>query len=417
MSAYLTLRASPAGEVAAVVGLRLLAGIADGPGLVEHRRTWPSPRPLDASQLLALLDAVPVPGRGGGGFPFAHKVRAAVEAGRRRAVVVNAGEGEPASAKDSALLVAAPHLVLDGAEAVARALGVDVVQIVVGHDRPAARLAVEVALDERAGAQVEFELEIARTPFIGGQSSAVLELLEGRENLPVTTSSPAARRGLGGRPTVLSNAETFAQVATLLALGPAGYAELGLPGEPGTTLLTVAGDSPNGVVLEVPFGVDLGLVVEYCGYDPDAAVLLGGYHGTWLPAGRARGLALSRRGLAAAGLTLGAGVVLPLDASTCPVEVTAALTGYLAGMTAGRCGPCLNGLPALAEAVAALAAGGGRRASRRAGELTALLRGRGACAHPDGTVRLVASLLDAFPEEVRAHELSGCSLRPAVLTR
>ena len=99
------------------------------------------------------------------------------------------------------------------------------------------------------------------------------------------------------------------------------------------------------------------------------------------------------------------------------MEVTAALTGYLAGMTAGRCGPCLNGLPALAEAVAALAAGGPAGDQPAAGELTALLRGRGACAHPDGTVRLVASLLDAFPEEVRTHELGGCSLRPAVLTR
>ena len=124
MSGYLTLRASPAGEVAAVVGPRLLAGIVAGPGLYEHRSVWPAPRTFDAAQLLAVLDAVPLHGRGGAGFPFARKLRTAVSSGKRRSVVVNAGEGEPASAKDSVLLVAAPHLVLDGAEAVARALGV-----------------------------------------------------------------------------------------------------------------------------------------------------------------------------------------------------------------------------------------------------------------------------------------------------
>ncbi len=410
MSGYLALPASPAGEVAAVVGPRLLAGIGAGPGLVEHRFLWPPPRTLDAAQLLALFDEVTVHGRGGAGFPFGRKLRAAVESGRRRTVVVNAAEGEPASAKDSVLLEAAPHLVLDGAEAVARALETTVVDVVVGHDRPAAQRALDVALAEREGSHLEVQVHVSRTPFIGGQEQAVLELLEGRDNLPVTAWAPAAVSGLRGRPTLLSNAETFAQVAALLALGPHAYARLGRPTEPGTTLLTVAGDGPHGVVLEVPYGVELGRVLEYCGYDPASAVLLGGYHGTWLPAGAADRLPVSRSGLAAAGLTLGAGVVLPLDVQTCPVSVTAGVAAYLADMSATRCGPCRHGLPALAEAVTGLADGDGPVATRRVRELAALVRGRGACAHPDGTVRLVRSMLDAFPSEVRAHEAGVCTV-------
>jgi NADH:ubiquinone oxidoreductase subunit F (NADH-binding) len=409
VSGFLTLPASPAGEVAAVVGPRLLAGLGAGPGLFEHRAVWPAPRALDEAQLLALLDAVAVHGRGGAGFPFARKVRAAVEAGKRRAVVVNASEGEPGSAKDSALLVAAPHLVLDGADAVAHALDADLVHVVVGHDRPAARMSLDVALGERDGDFADVEVHVTRSPFVGGQSSAVLELLDGRENLPVTAWAPAAVSGLHGRPTLLSNAETFAQVATLLALGPAGYAELGTLAEPGTTLLTVAGDGPNGVVLEVPFGVGLGSVLEYCGYPPDCALLLGGYHGTWVPQGHAPHLPISRRDLAALGLTLGAGVVLPLGAQTCPVAVTAGVTAYLAEASAGRCGPCRNGLPALAQAVAALAGGAGPTSTRRIQELVGLLPGRGACAHPDGSARFVRSMLAAFPEEVRGHELGTCT--------
>ena len=198
MTAFLPLRTSLTGEVTAVVGPRLLAGLAAGPGLHEHRAFWSTPRRLGEAQLLGLLDAVAVHGRGGAGFPFARKVRVAVESGKRRAVVVNASEGEPGSAKDSSVLAAAPHLVLDGAQAVAQALGVDVVHVVVGHDRPAARLALDVALAERdvdtVDALPDVEVHLTRSPFVGGQESAVIELLEGRENLPVTAWAPAASR-------------------------------------------------------------------------------------------------------------------------------------------------------------------------------------------------------------------------------
>jgi NADH:ubiquinone oxidoreductase subunit F (NADH-binding) len=411
MSGYLTLRASPAGEVAAVVGPRLLAGIAAGPGLFEHRATWPALRTFDQAQLLSVVEAVPLHGRGGAGFPFARTLRTAIGSGKRRSLVVNAGEGEPASAKDSVLLVAAPHLVLDGAEAVARALEAPGVHVVVGHDRQAARMALDDALAEREAGELPFDVTVTRSPFVGGQEAAVLELLDGRDNFPVTSWAPASVTGLRGRPTLVSNAETFAQVAVLLAMGPAGYAELGTPSEPGTTLLTVAGDGPDGAVIEVPYGVGLGEVLEFCGYDPASAVLLGGYHGTWVPAGVASSLPVSREQLRARGLGLGAGVVLPLDPGTCPVVVTAGVTAYLGSVSAGRCGPCRNGLPALAEAVGALADGAGPAATGRTRDLAALVTGRGACAHPDGTARLVTSMLRAFPAEVRTHELGGCSFR------
>jgi NADH:ubiquinone oxidoreductase subunit F (NADH-binding) len=282
---------------------------------------------------------------------------------------------------------------------------------VIGHERTAVRVALDDALAERELGGFPFAVHTARSPFVGGQETAVLELLEGRDNLPVTAWEPASVVGAGGRPTLVSNAETFAQVAALVALGPAGYAELGTPDEPGTTLLTVAGDGPNGAVVEAPYGVWLGEMLEFCGYDPASAVLLGGYHGTWVPAGVAPSLPVSRVQLRARGLGLGAGVVLPLDPQTCPVVVTAGVTGYLASVAAGRCGPCLNGLPALSEAVGALADGAGPAATRRTADLAALVTGRGACAHPDGTARFVASMLRAFPSEVRTHELGSCSFR------
>jgi len=135
-------------------------------------------------------------------------------------------------------------------------------------------------------------------------------------------------------------------------------------------------------------------------------LLLGGYHGTWLRPGQLPGLTVSRKGIAAAGASIGAGVMLPLAQGWCPLVRTAALVDYLAGQSAGRCGPCRNGLPAMAEALQDLVHRGGPVA--RVEELCGLVRGRGACAHPDGTARLVASMLTRFPEEVDSHSLGTC---------
>lgn len=408
---YAVVPAGIAGNIAVLRGSRLTSGIADGPSLARHRRRWPQPRELSAEDLVALTGRVDVRGRGGAAFPFSRKLSTAVESGKRRVVVVNASEGEPGSAKDSALLMTAPHLVLDGAELVARALKVSSVHVVVPGERPEVRPALEQAIAEREG---DLGWTVAQTTggFVGGQARAVLELLAGRENLPVTAWTPEAVNGLRGRPTLLSNAETYAQVAALCAIGPQEYGRLGTPEEPGTTLLTVAGDGTGGIVVEVPFGTRLADVLDHCGHDPQSTVLMGGYHGCWLAPEDTAVRRVSRADLSAAGASLGAGVVLPVERHACPVELTSQIVTYLAGQSARRCGPCWNGLPALAEACASLAAGqGGPGIANRIAQLSGVLPGRGACAHPDGTVRLVRSLLSAFPDEVQAHLRGGCRVR------
>jgi NADH:ubiquinone oxidoreductase subunit F (NADH-binding) len=363
---------------------------------------------MAAEDLVQLTRAAAVRGRGGAGFPFSRKLSAAREAGKRRVVVVNAAEGEPGSAKDSALLLTVPHLVLDGAAIVARALHVATVHVVVPGERPAVLPAVEQAIAE-SDTGIEFTVQETSGGFVGGQARAVLELLAGRENLPVTAWAPEAVDGLRGRPTLLSNAETYAQLAVLCALGPVEYGRFGTADEPGTTLVTVGGDGVGGMVLEVPFGARLSDVLTHCGHDVGAPVVLGGYHGVWLTPREVAVRQLSRADLAASGATLGAGVILPVPRDACPVLLTSQVVTYLAGQSARRCGPCLNGLPALAEACAALAGGyAGETTFGRIELLVGQLPGRGACAHPDGTVRLVRSLLRAFPDEVAAHLAGPC---------
>lgn len=384
---------------------------AGAPDLATHRATRGELPTLGIDDLLAMVERSGLRGRGGAGFPFATKLRTTADRrARRRHVVVNLSEGEPASFKDLALVLHQPHLVLDGAALVATALGAREIHLVAPGEHPAAAGALHHALEERARAEPAtrraWRLHTATPRFVAGEASAVTELVEGRVNLPVTSWQPAAVAGLRGQPTLLSNGETYAQVAAL-ALG--GVVP-GTAAEPGTRLLSIGERSGSTRVVEVPHGTPWADVLS----DDELAgpVLLGGYHGRWAPAGLLTRLTVSHADLTDAGLGLGAGIVLPLPPEACPLRSTAAITRYLASESAGRCGPCLNGLPALATAFEALVAGGPAGPVQ---QLTGLVTGRGACAHPDGTARLVVSAMTAFPDEVEAHARGGCAVHDGVL--
>ncbi|KAA1426082.1 NADH-ubiquinone oxidoreductase-F iron-sulfur binding region domain-containing protein [Nocardioides antri] len=389
-------------EVTVVRGPRLLSAIGGGPSLAAHRALHGSPGRTRLATLLADLERIDLRGRGGAGFPFARKLASTAQARGRATVVVNVSEGEPPSSKDAALATTAPHLILDGAMIAAEALKTRRIHLVVPDNERAVRDAMATAVAERAGERVSWAVHRADDVFVAGQASAVVELMSGRPNRPVTTWQPAAVRGYQGRPTLLSNAETYAQLALLTLHGPDAYVAHGTAAEPGTTLLTVH-DGGGRRVVEVELAspwYDV-LALE----DLGRPVLLGGYHGTWAAAGELRALTVSRVGLAAAGLTLGAGVVLVPDC--CPLTFASAVASYLAGESAGRCGPCFNGLPALAAALERVVAGRGGIAE--AERLCALVERRGACAHPDGTARMVRSALERFPDEVDRHARGGCS--------
>jgi len=384
-------------------GPALLAGVAEGPTLDAHRaRYGPVPK-VGLDTLIDQVTRIGLRGRGGAAFPFATKLTAAAQ-GRRPVVVVNLSEGEPASSKDSALALRRPHLILDGAVATAHALGARDVHVVLPGDRAMPRQRILQAMHERDDG-VQLVEHAADARFIAGQSRAVIELMSGRPNLPVTTWAPEAIDGHRGRPTLLSNAETWAHIGQLLLAGEEAYRHLGTPDEPGTTLLTFSRNGFVPEVREVPFGTPMRDVLPP--FARGATALVGGFHGAWAPSEKLAQTTVSVTGMAAAGLPLGAGIVHVLDPNACPLAFTSAVVDYLAAQSAGRCGPCVNGLPALAETVRGALRG--RAAAERVDQLAQLLNGRGACAHPDGTVRMVRSLFAALPEEVVAHRMGTCS--------
>jgi len=406
-------------DVLCVGQSRLTAGLdrSERIDLTTHHAVFGSLPRLALDQLVEMAEQVDLRGRGGAAFPVGRKLRAVLQSARERRkrtiVLVNATEGEPGSAKDTMLMLRSPYLVLGGALVAARALHAK--QIVVGVTRG------DVAQSASAAAMAEPDLRrlvrVVRVPerFVSGEGGALVNAVNGKAALPPGRKTLASDSGVDDLPTLLSNAETFAQVAVLAMLGPEGYASTGVPGEPGTMLLTVGGSAERPAVVEVPVGLALGQVLDLCLAAPADGVLVGGYHGMWLPTGAAYRVPASRAGLAAAGGTLGAGVVLPLGDGTCPLGEVARVASYLAKESSGQCGPCKLGLPGIARSLTALADGsGGIDALDTARRGAAAVRGRGACAHPDGVFRFVLSALDVFGEDLSAHLFRGTCGRPVL---
>lgn len=380
------------------------------PSLETHRSIYAPVTTRSTADLVAIAERAAVRGRGGAGFPVALKLRTVSEQRGRKHVVVNLSEGEPASAKDGALVLTAPHLILDGAELVARALGVHQVHLTVPEERAWVTRSLERAIRERdAGrgrAKITWTFHSAAARFVSGEASAVTELIDGRTNLPVTSWVPTAYAGVRGQPTFLSNAETYAQLAAL-TLDPGNVP--GTAEEPGTRLLSLS--SPVGPirVVEVPHGTPWRDVLS-----PEQLarpVLIGGYHGMWVAAGALTTRTVTAADLSELGVGLGAGVVIPLAEGECPVRRTGVILNYLAGQSARRCGPCFRGLPALAAAFDELLHG---EPLEPVLELVGLVQGRGACAHPDGTARLVRSAVTSFGPELEAHAHGRCQAQTRV---
>ena len=370
------------------------------PDLAAHRGRHGPLGPLHADALRTELHRSGLTGRGGAGFPLWRKLDA-LAARPGGVLVANAAEGEPASVKDRTLLHAAPHLVLDGLQVAAVAARATSAVVYVGEESADVVRAAGAARFHSD--PVPVRVVVAPPGFVSGEESAAVNAIDGRPGMPGDKARRVVEVGVGGRPTAVQNVETLAHTALVGRCGAAAFRAAGTPDEPGTMLVTA---TVGGVrrVREVPLGVPVPVAL---GAEVRGPVLVGGFHGAWLTAAEAAGARLSRAGLGPFGATPGAGVLVALDPGTCGLAETARIAGYLAASSAGRCGPCRNGLPAVAATLNRIVAGDAS-STAEVHRLGALVRGRGACHHPDGTVRLAASALRVFADDVEAHRRGRC---------
>ncbi len=394
--------------------------------LVDHLGRF-GPATRRGRALIAQVERAGLRGRGGAGFPTAVKMEAVRAQGARRLqgrtpiVVANGTEGEPLSAKDKTLLVHAPHLVLDGMVAAARAVGADEAVVCVERAAPRVAGALQRAIVERGRLGDGIALRVATTParYVVGEETALVNWLNGGEAKPTFTPPRPFERGVGRRPTLVDNVETLAHVALIERFGAKWWRTAGTEADPGTMLVTLTGvDRPG--VYEIALGSPLKSVLRNAGVHDATGVLVGGYFGTWLTPRQAAMATLSAADLKAMGAGLGCGAIAVLRSDSCPLTEIARVTRWLAAQSAGQCGVCVHGLPAIAGGVEHIAEGRDRDGSAELAvrRWVDMVAGRGACKLPDGALRFVSSGLAVFAEHVAEHAARGpCAAfeRPGVL--
>ena len=409
-SAFVPRGAVPRGATPRGAVPRLLAGLSyhRPADLAEHERCH-GPMPAGGRRFIDVVDASGLTGRGGAGFPAGRKMRSVSARAGRKVVVANGAEGEPASSKDRLLLTRLPHLVLDGIAAAAAAVGADDAYLCV-HEQEGQLLASLTAAAAEREDPVPVQVTGIPGLYVSSEQSSIVQYLDGGPGKPTFAPPRPHERGVRGLPTLVNNVETLAHLALIARYGDRWFRSAGLPNAPGSMLATVSGTVRRPGVYEVELGTTLGEVVMRAGGPAERlqALLVGGYFGAWLPAEAAWRVPMTHAGLRSAGGTLGAGVVVALPESSCLLAETARVVRYLADEGAGQCGPCVFGLPALADAMADLAFHGGRGQAR--GQLAALIplvEGRGACRHPDGVTQLIRSALRTAAADARRHDEDG----------
>ena len=395
---------------------RLLYGAGEQPrSLREHEEVF-APVTVRPDGLVAELAAAGVTGHGGAGFPTHRKVELLrTQRGHRKFMVVNAMEGEPASHKDLSLINANPHLVLDGAEMLAAAIGARHVAVCVERDNPTTVNAMKRAIHERSRRSQrgpEFELHTPPWRYVAGEESALVHWLNDNESLPQYRPQRPSILRVGHGPALVDNAETCAHVALVARYGAAWFRGLGTEQSPGSTLVSVTGAVARPTVLEVALGTRISTILSAAGADPEPqALLLGGYGGMWL-SGQHVDAPYANESLKPLGAAVGAGVMLVIPRGACGLSEVHRITKWMAHESARQCGPCAFGLPAITEDLAQLVTGGRdpERAYQRLVERLGVINGRGACAHPDGVVRMVRSALEVFVTDIEHHRRgSACA--------
>ena len=392
-----------------MTGLSLFAGPPPSAGaenLREHTRRL-GQRPRGNRTLIDTLESSGLVGRGGASFPVGVKWRSVESRSRGAAVVIaNGAEGEPLSRKDRTLMALRPHLVIDGALLAADAVGANRTLLYVGEAHGAAAAAMARALAERPPAEVARASLLPAPPsYVAGEETAAVNFVNSGVAAPLAIPPRPFERGVDGRPTLVQNVESLAHAALISRYGDSWFQSLGRHHAAGTILLTVSGAVAKPGVIEVASGCSVDEVLALAGgaSGKARAVLLGGYFGGWISTQQAGSMVLDPHGLRAAGGSLGCGVVSVLDETADPLDVSARIMRHLANESAAQCGPCFFGLRSLSAATTRIA---GRQADH--GDLpqlhrwAAMVKGRGACRHPDGAVAFLQSALSVFESDFAA---------------
>ncbi len=315
-------------------------------------------------------------GRGGGGFSTGYKWKQV--AGQKetvRYVVCNGDEGDPGAFMDRSVMEGDPHKMLEGMMIAGYAVGAKEGYIYVRAEYPLAVKRLRTAIDqaEEAGLLGEnimgsgfgFRVHINRGAgaFVCGEGSALTASIEGERGMPRTKPPRTVEQGLFGKPTVLNNVETYANVPLIIEHGADWYHRLGTEHSPGTKAFALTGSVKNTGLIEVPMGTTLGEIVFGVGGGikddaPFKAVQIGGPSGGCLVTSNLD-VKLDFDSLKELGAMIGSGGLVVMDESTCMVEVARFFMNFTQNESCGKCVPCREGTRRMLEILEDIVAGRG----------------------------------------------------------
>ena len=360
-------------------------------------------------------------GRGGGGFSTGKKWRtAACVPADVRYVICNGDEGDPGAFMDRSIMEGDPHSVIEGMIICALAVGASEGYIYVREEYPRALEHLQSAIDQAraagflgenlGGTGFSFDININRGTgaFVCGESTALMQSVEGKVGEPRAKYIRSAERGLYDQPTVLNNVETFVNIPLIIADTAARFAATGTAGSKGTKVFSVVGKVKNTGLVEVAMGTTLRTIIyDICGgilEDKEfKAVQTGGPSGGCLPAEKLD-LPVDFDTLTEEGSMMGSGGMIVMDEDTCMVDVARYFTDFLSQESCGKCAPCRLGLENLRAILERICNGQGEEEDLKRMEiLLNVLENASLCGLGKTAPNPVRSTLTHFKDEYLAH--------------
>lgn len=360
-------------------------------------------------------------GRGGGGFPTGLKWEAAREAeGSPKYVIVNCDEGDPGAFMDRALMEGNPHSVLEGLMIGGYAIGSEEGFIYVRAEYPLAvenaRTAIAQARErgllgeDILGSGFNFEVRLHRGAgaFVSGESTALMNALEGKVGEPKPKYVHTSERGLWNRPSLLNNVETWANIPVIINRGALWFSSIGTEGSKGTKIFSLVGKVNNTGLVEVPMGMTLReIIFDIGGGIPGGkrvkGVQTGGPSGGIIPEGHLD-TPVDFDELTRLGSMMGSGSIIVLDEDTCAVDLARYFVDFLCDESCGKCVPCREGLRQMRNILGEIVAGRGKGEDLDAlVDIASLMKSASLCALGRTAANPALSTIRHFRDEYLAH--------------
>ena len=362
-------------------------------------------------------------GRGGAGFPTGKKWELTrASEGKQKYVVCNADEGDPGAFMDRSILEGDPHSVLEAMAIAAYAIGADKGYIYVRAEYPIAVQRLQIAIDQARdygilgknifGKNFNFDIEIrlGAGAFVCGEETALLESIEGRRGQPRVKPPYPAVAGLWGKPTLINNVETYANIAQIILKGADWYSSIGTANSKGTKVFALGGNVNNIGLVEVPMGTTLReIVYDIGGGIPNGrdfkAAQTGGPSGGCIPKEHLD-TPIDYESLKAIGSMMGSGGLIVMDDTKCMVCLAKFYLEFTVSESCGKCTPCRIGTKRMLEILERLCNGEGEEFDiYRLEKLAANIQKASLCGLGQSAPNPVLSTLKYFREEFRQHAI------------